>query len=158
MSCLVLPSLLKSKKGFLSRTRDRTVPRFRSLRFLSIGRFFTEERFYIIFLSNPLIVDTLKYCALKLSLLSTELDIASLSLLRSFHNIMHREGTNFIYSVGRFFFISFKFIFVFCNFIHVSFFFTVYAGGWFFLGQTLVCLAVWTLILLLENTTFKLEV
>ena len=103
MSCLVLPSLLKSKKGFLSRTRDRTGPRFRSLRFLSIGRFFTEERFYIIFLSNTLIVDTLKYCALKLSLLSTELDIASLSLLRSFHNIMHREGTNFIYSVGRFF-------------------------------------------------------
>ena len=122
VSCLVLPSLLKSKQGFLSRTRDRTGPRFRSLRFLSIGRFLTEERFYIIFLSNTLIVDTLKYCALKISLLSTELDIASLSLLRSFHNIMHREGTNFIYSVGRFFFISFKFIFVFCNFIHVSFF------------------------------------
>ena len=38
-------------------------------------------------------MDTLKYCALKLSLLSTESDIASLSLLR----------TNFIYSVGRFF-------------------------------------------------------
>ena len=48
-------------------------------------------------------MDTLEHCALKLSLLSTELDIASLSLLRSFHNIMHREGTNFIYSVGRFF-------------------------------------------------------
>ena len=103
VSCLVLPSLLKSKKGFLLRTRDRTGPRLRSLRFLSMGRFFTEERFYIIFLSNTLIVDTLKYCALKLSLLSTELDIASLSLLRSFHNIMHREATNFIYSVGRFF-------------------------------------------------------
>ena len=93
VSCLVLPSLLKSKKGFLLRTRDRTGPRFRSLRFLSIGRFFTEERFYIIFLFHTLIVDTLKYCALKLSLLSTESDIASLSLLR----------TNFIYSVGRFF-------------------------------------------------------
>ena len=45
VSCLVLPSLLKSKKGFLLRIRDRTGPRFRSLRFLSIGRFFTEERF-----------------------------------------------------------------------------------------------------------------
>lgn len=122
VSCLVLPSLLKSKKGFLLRIRDRTGPRFRSLRFLSIGRFFTEERFQIIFLFNTLIVDTLKHCALKLSQLSTELDIASLSLLRSFHNIMHREGTiSFTLSEG--FFISFKFIFVFCNFIHVSFFY-----------------------------------
>ena len=158
MSCLVLPSLLKSKKGFLSRTRDRTGPRFRSLRFLSIGRFFTEERFYIIFLSNTLIVDTLKYCALKLSLLSTELDIASLSLLRSFHNIMHREGTNFIYSVGRFFWYLLSLSLYSVILFTYRFFFTVYAGGWFFSGQTLVCLAVWTLILLLENTTFKLEV
>ena len=63
------------------------------------------------FLSHTLIVDTLKYWALKLSLLSTESDIASLSLLR----------TNFVYSFGRFFFISFKFIFVLFNFILVSF-------------------------------------
>ena len=35
---------------------------------------------------------------------------------------MHREGTiSFTLSEG--FFISFKFIFVFCNFIHVSFFY-----------------------------------
>ena len=123
VSCLVLPSLLKSKKGFLSRTRDRTGPRFRSLRFLSIGRFFTEQRFCIIFLSNTLILDTLKYCALKLSLLSIELDIASLSLLRSFHNIYNAPGRHKFHLLCRkVFFISFKFIFVFCNFIHVSFF------------------------------------
>ena len=130
------PFPLEKQKRFLVENQGQDRSKISFVAILEYRQILHRRKILHNFLSNPLIVDTLKYCALKLSLLSTELDIASLSLLHSFHNIMHREGTNFIYSVGRFFFISFKFIFVFCNFIHVSFFFFYRLCRWLILFGT----------------------
>ena len=101
------PFPLEKQKRFLVENQGQDRSKISFVAILEYKQILHRRKILDNFLSNILIVDTLKYCALKLSLLSTELDIASLSLLRSFHNIMHREGTNFIYFVGRFFFYIF---------------------------------------------------